>query len=329
MGWINLGLDSYIDPDISDYPSWFAQSPARCPRASPRASWPAAAFEVSSGTQKLGIKSPVRLSGAPESQIPPTFIVVVCYTGGMSAAASRLRGLSGLKNISWLSERKLDKLAAALTVTQFDKRAIIFEESKTPEASYILLSGVARVTCRNRKGLRIMVIMVAPGMIPAFPIPVTGVNYDFRCEAVTTCQVGILELNTFVEISLGIASADFKRLLANYVGRWDLVHLRCSNLMSFTLAERLALVLLELSEHFGTPDRRGVRLIVPARHKHLAELVGASRPRVTEHLLAFERAHMIVRTAWHMVVKREQLESFLTRANRTTLRTPTARKAVN
>ena len=157
-----------------------------------------------------------------------------------------------------------------------------------------------------------MVIMVAPGMIPAFPIPVTGVNYDFRCEAVTTCQVVILELNTFVEISLGIASADFKRLLANYVGRWDLVHLRCSNLMCFTLAERLALVLLELSEHFGTPDRRGVRLIVPARHKHLAEPVGASRPRVTEHLLAFRRDRLIVRTAGHMVVMRQQLESFLT-----------------
>jgi hypothetical protein len=32
------------------------------------------------------------------------------------------------------------------------------------------------------------------------------------------------------------------------------------------------------SENFGTPDRRGVRLTVPARHKDLADLVGASRP---------------------------------------------------
>jgi hypothetical protein len=67
--------------------------------------------------------------------------------------------------------------------------------------------------------------------------------------------------------------------------------------MSCTLAERLALTLAELSNNFGTPDRRGVRLTVPGRHIHLAELVGASRPRVTEHLTAFERAHMIVRTA--------------------------------
>src|SRR5580692_2229105 len=102
-----------------------------------------------------------------------------------TAAVLRLRSLKGLKNISWLTTRQLDRLAAALTVTHFDKRSIIFEEGKTPEAAYILLSGVARITCRNRKGSRIMVIMVAPGMIPGFPVAVTGVNYNFRCEAVT------------------------------------------------------------------------------------------------------------------------------------------------
>ena len=240
---------------------------------------------------------------------------------------SQLRSLKGLKNISWLTTRQLDKLAAVLTVSRFEKRAIIFEEGRTAEAAYVLLTGVARITCRNRKGIRTMLIMVAPGMIPGCPVAVTGVNYDFRCEAVTNCQVGIVELNTLVEICLGVASVDFKRLAANYVGRWDLVHLRCSNFMSCTLAERLALTLLELSENFGTPDRRGVRLTVPARHKNLAELVGASRPRVTEHLMAFERAHMIVRSNGHMVVKREQLESFLTGAHPRFLRTPNTKKA--
>ncbi len=169
-----------------------------------------------------------------------------------------------------------------------------------------------------------MVIMVAPGMIPGFPSAVTGVNYDFRCEAVTNCQVGTVQLNTFIEISLGIAAADFKRMAANYVGRWDLVHLRCSNFMSCTLAERLVITLLELSENFGTPDRRGVQLTVPARHKDLAELVGASRSRVTEHLIAFERAKMIVRNNGRMVVKRERLESFLAGTHPAPLRTPSA-----
>jgi CRP-like cAMP-binding protein len=121
------------------------------------------------------------------------------------------------------------------------------------------------------------------------------IRYNFRCEAVTDCQIGIVGLETFIEIALGIASADFKRMAASYSGRWDLVQLRCANFMSCTLEERVALILLELSENFGVRDGPWVRLTVAARHKDLAELVGASRPRVTEYLALFEREHLIVR----------------------------------
>src|SRR5216683_7148096 len=214
-------------------------------------------------------------------------------------------------NISWLTPRQLTRLVNALTLRRTEKRAIIFDEKHSPESAYVLLSGVARITCRNRKGDRALVIMVAPGMIPGFPPPVAGISYNFRCEAVTECQIGAVDLATFIEIALGIASADFKRMAASYSGRWDLVQLRCANFMSCTLEERVALILLELSAHFGVPDRLGVRLTVPARHKDLAELVGASRPRVTEYLALLERDHMIIRDGRQLIVRRDRLESFL------------------
>jgi DNA-binding MarR family transcriptional regulator len=97
----------------------------------------------------------------------------------------------------------------------------------------------------------------------------------------------------------------------SYSGRWDLVQLRCSNFMACTLEERVALVLLELSENFGTRDQQGVRLTVPARQKDLAELVGASRPRVTEYLTSFERKHLIIRDGRQLIVRRDRLERFL------------------
>ncbi|HEX5433140.1 MAG TPA: helix-turn-helix domain-containing protein [Candidatus Angelobacter sp.] len=100
-------------------------------------------------------------------------------------------------------------------------------------------------------------------------------------------------------------------MAASYSGRWDLVQLRCANFMSCTLEERVALILLELSENFGVQDKQGMRLTVPARHKDLAELVGASRPRVTEYLALLERERLIVRDGRQLIVKRERLESFL------------------
>jgi CRP-like cAMP-binding protein len=222
-----------------------------------------------------------------------------------------IRKLRGLKNISWLSARQLTRLAAALVISTVEKHDIIIDEKHAPESSYILLSGIARITCRNRKGDRTLVIMVAPGMIPGFPPPVPGISYNFRCEAVTECQIGTIDLKTFVEISLGIASDDFKRMAASYMGRWDLVQLRCANFMSCTLEERLALILLELAENFGVKDKRGIRLSITPRHKDLADLVSASRPRVTEFLIQFERENMIIRDQRHLIVRRDRLENFL------------------
>lgn len=216
--------------------------------------------------------------------------------------------------MSWLPAQRVERLARALVVTTFERPATIFDERNVPESVYILLSGIARITCRDRKGQRKLVIMVAPGMIPGFPTPVSGLIYDFRCEAFTSCQIGAIELEPFIRISLGIDSSDFKRMALNYLGRWNLVQLRCSNFMGCTLQERLALALLELSQDFGTGDRGGLRLNVPTRHSDLADLVGASRPRVTEHLSQFEQDRLIARNNRHLIVQRDRIENFLSQA---------------
>ncbi len=228
-----------------------------------------------------------------------------------------MRRLKALANISWLTAGQLEKLAGALTVTRHAKRSTIFSDKSSSESAYILLSGVARITCDNRKGRRTMVIMLSPGLIPAFPTAVSGITFNFRCEAVTSCQVGTIGLNSFVKICLGIGSAAFKLMAASFLGRWDRVHLRRSNSIGCTLEERLALILLDLSEKFGVPDRRGgVRLTVPLRHGDLAELVGASRPRVTELLLEFTQKHLISRQNRSLVVDHEGLKGFLMEADR-------------
>jgi hypothetical protein len=232
-----------------------------------------------------------------------------------SARTSGNRKLRGLGNISWLTSRQLDKLAGALTVSSVERRGVISDEKNSPELAYVLLAGVARITCLNRKGLRTLLMMVAPGMVPGFPPRVIGITYNFRCEAVTNCQVGTVELEKFIEISLGIDSEDFKRMASSYLGRWDLVQLRCANFMSCTLEERLALILLELSEHFGIRNGKGIKLTVHARHRDLAELVGASRPRITEHLIQFEQKHLISREDHQFTVHRDRLENFLAQAH--------------
>jgi CRP-like cAMP-binding protein len=162
-----------------------------------------------------------------------------------------------------------------------------------------------------------MVILLSPGLIPAFPTAVAGVTYDFRCEAVTSCQVGTIELNTLVKICLGIDSTLYQQMASSFLGRWDRVHLRCANLIRCTLEERLALILLDLTENFGVPnDNGGMRLTVPVSHRELAELIGVSRPRVTEQLTEFTERHLISRQNGRLVVDHKGLEGFLTETQR-------------
>lgn len=234
-----------------------------------------------------------------------------------SARSLRARSLRALANISWLTAAQLESVASALTVTRHEKRDTIFSDKFSSETAYILLSGVARITCEKRKGRRTTAIILSPGLIPAFPTAVAGITYNFRCEAVTSCQVGTMELNSFMKICLGIESALFQRMAASLLGRWDRVHLRCSNLIGCTLEERLALTLLDLSENFGVPNDDGrVRLTVPVRHGELAQLVGASRPRVTDRLLEFTQKHLISRQNQRLVIDPKGLKGFLTGSHR-------------
>jgi len=234
-----------------------------------------------------------------------------------SARSFRVRRLKALANISWLTNAQLEKLAGALTLTSHRKRTTIFTDKFSPESAYILLSGVARITCDDRNGRRKMVILLSPGLIPAFPTAVAGITYNFRCEAVTSCQVGTVELNNFVKICLGIDSTLFQQMSASFLGRWDRVHLRCSNLINCSLDERLAPILLDLTENFGVPnDNGGMRLTVPVSHRELAELIGVTRPRVTEHLNEFTEKHLVSRQNGRLVVDHKGLEGFLMETNR-------------
>jgi len=72
-----------------------------------------------------------------------------------------------------------------------------------------------------------------------------------------------------------------------------------------------------LTENFGVPnDNGGMRLTVPVSHRELAELIGVTRPRVSEHLNEFTEKHLVSRQNGRLVVDHKGLEGFLMETNR-------------
>jgi CRP-like cAMP-binding protein len=83
--------------------------------------------------------------------------------------------------------------------------------------------------------------------------------------------------------------------------------LRSSSFLNLGLHERIGIALLELCADFGIEESRGTLLRVSFSHKDIANLVGASRPRVTEHLAQLERERFLTRQGRQLVVQVDRL----------------------
>jgi len=200
-----------------------------------------------------------------------------------------------------LSRGDLALLADALVVDTFKRREIILREEALASESHILLKGVAVITCLNARNQRITVAMLAPGPIPEFPL-LPSSRWDFQCEAYAGCRVAMLGWEQFPFISAVVSQAVLRHLHQDNLKQWYRLLLRGSGLLSLNLQERISMALLELCSDFGIEEARGTLLGVNISHKDLANMAGATRPRVTEHLAQLEREHLLIRQGRQMVI---------------------------
>ena len=217
--------------------------------------------------------------------------------------------LNRLEPLSFLSPVALCELAWGLHSADFKRREVIVPEETLAAGLHILLRGVAKITCLNRCGRRVTVAFLAPGPLPEFSsLPVN--RWHFRCEAHSDCRVGSVSWDQFDAISKTASRPALERFHANDLTQWYRFFERnFSLLLGFGLRARILSALLQLCSTFGVRESRGTLLRVSLSHKDLADLVGASRPRVTEHLAELEREHLIIRQGRQLIVCLNRIEN--------------------
>ena len=223
--------------------------------------------------------------------------------------------LSHLKALSWLSPAELALLVSSLALANFKRTAVILREAALASEAHILLTGIARITCINAHGERVTVALLAPGLIPEFPAGPMSLS-NFQCEAYNDCRVGTLSHAEFNGITRQSKESAFMHLRENDLKQWYRLLMRSSSLLNLGLHERVAIALLELCSDFGVEDSRGTLLRVFFSHKDIANLVGASRPRVTEHLARLERENFVSRQGRQMIVQVAGLQKSVGHASR-------------
>jgi len=214
-----------------------------------------------------------------------------------------LERLSRLKTLSWLSPSELALLVRTLALANYKRHAVILREAElAQDDAHILLAGIARITCLNTRNERVTVAMLAPGPIPEFPaMPLS--QSSFQCEAYNDCRVGTLSWNDFDRITANAPESAFRQFHRDYLKQWYRLLLRGSSLLNLGLHERIAIALLELCSDFGIEESRGNLVHISFSHNDIANLVGASRPRVTEHLARLEREKFVIRQRRQMSVQ--------------------------
>jgi CRP-like cAMP-binding protein len=206
------------------------------------------------------------------------------------------------RSLSWLSPAQLKRLTEAMTVIEVPRRGVILREAGRPSSDvHILLLGTAQMSHRDGRAARTIAIL-SPGVIFKPPPLPAEVGYDFEWTALTHCRVARLPFDRFINITLGIGAAEFARVIESRNARLGGLLARYPGFLHYNLAQRVTLALLELARDFGVRDARGMLLRISPTHHQLADLVGASRSKVTEALGDLEQRDVIVRQGRRLIL---------------------------
>lgn len=222
-----------------------------------------------------------------------------------------LATLRHLNAFPWASDQQLNQLLPSISSQRVKRRTVLFPERASSEAVYLLLSGAVKLSLCNASGEDVLVSLIRPGELFGITALMPEAQRAFRCEAFSDCWVGVIQAEALVSNLLGISLADFRGMMGSSVGRWFTLLYRYIRFQGLSLRQRLVMALLELAQKFGVQDSRGTILTLRLTHEDLADLVGASRQRVTEHIRELEAQRLIVREGRRLIVVPQRLRDML------------------
>lgn len=219
--------------------------------------------------------------------------------------------LRRLKALPWATDHQLEQLLPHLSLQRVERETSLFSEGEISKSLYLLIAGAVKLSRRSQSGEEILVSLVAPGEFFGITSLMTGMTRGFHGEAFSDCWVAVVQPEKFVSTLLGVPFSNFSALISSTVSRWEDLLYRYTRFQGLNLPQRLSLALLELARKFGVQDARGVILILQLTHEDLANLVGASRQKVTEHLKDLERQEAILRDGRRLIIVPERLQEIV------------------
>ena len=199
-----------------------------------------------------------------------------------------------------------------MRIRQFSKHSIVYKEGESDDAVYIVLSGIARLICLNRKGKRNLLEVLGPGDVIEIPSLLPDIHNKLTCETFTDCQIGLIGPTALVEGIVGIPFREFNEALNLTVGRWWKLLERHSNFLDQSVRERILIALLDLARKFGARrDDRAMIIDLRLTGQDIADLVDSSRPKTSECLKKLVAEGLVIREHRRFIIDSAKIEASL------------------
>jgi CRP-like cAMP-binding protein len=192
-----------------------------------------------------------------------------------------------------LDRDTIDALLRVSTVRRFARGASIYPQGTHRGSVFVVLAGTVSVSVALPAGQRVLCAFYQPGAMFGFPIVEGERPRLSAADAFTEALVAIVPRREFERILAGLPAVVAIRFFNRLLERQARLSMRLVHCAALALRPRLALTLADLAATFGVRTDTGVRIDLPITHENLAEMVGASRERVSRALAALRAEQLI------------------------------------
>lgn len=227
------------------------------------------------------------------------------YTWAISVSwLTHVVNLWHINNINWLAELQPDianALRAAATLQHYNDGELIFRPARAPRYVYLLESGLARIYRISERGEEVTFGYIRTGEVFGELAAFSSDPRESFAVAVASSTVIRVEREVFIEAIQSNPSVVFN-IAGQIEGRFKQIESRVEDLVFRSARPRLAKMLLQLADQFGTSAENNRLIDLKLTHAELATLIGTSRPTVSIALGELEDEEIITRSSGKVVI---------------------------
>ncbi len=206
-----------------------------------------------------------------------------------------------------LTSQERDRAIASCIRKRFRRGEAVFLRGDRPEFLYLLEAGHVKLVALEEDGTERILHMFRPGDVFG-EIMLSVERRPFDAIAMDETRVAIMSRASFLDILRGspVWSLNFIRMISDrlFTTEQDLAALA----RTWT-RPRLVHLLLKLADNLGEPTPQGTLIRMPVTHETLANMVGASRVRVTSTLNQLEHEGLISKQGRLLIIRTEALRA--------------------